>query len=88
VSTQLQLTNISIPYPTHTQTGAVYISCEVRGTDKNLNVPLLNTRNPEIPAFVEAVVFATRIFHEKSACILKRLILNIPVQNRVVKVSD
>jgi hypothetical protein len=57
---------------THTQTDAVYISCTVSVTDNSLNAPLLNRRNPEIPAFLEAIVFATRIFHGKKKCVLSK----------------
>ena len=63
------LQNIYIPL-THTQTGAVYISCKVSGTGKNVNVSLINTRNPGILAFVDAIIFAKRILHEKKKRVL------------------
>jgi hypothetical protein len=56
----------------HTQTVAVYVSRGGSSTDKNVHAPLLNTRNPEIPAFVEAIVFVTRIFVKKTVSFLKR----------------
>jgi hypothetical protein len=61
--------NLYIPL-THTQTGAVYVSCKVSGTGKTLYISLINTRNPEIPGFVNAIIFATRILYEKKKCVL------------------